>query len=65
MKLNITIYKNHNWYSIYNGNTPLHSGNTEGKDIFEIVKELGYTIVRSRIESSFNWNTTNYVMEVK
>ena len=65
MKINITIYKKYNYYSIYNGDKPLHSGDTKGKDAFEIVKELGYTIIRSRLESSYNWNTTNYSMEVK
>ena len=65
MKLNISVYKKFHWYSIYNGDTLLHSGDMKDKDIHQIVKELGYTIIYTNIVSSNNWNITNYAMEVK
>lgn len=65
MKLNITIYTKNNYYSIYNGNTLLHSGETNGKSAREIVKSYGYEITYMSIEPSDNYNVNHYYMEVK
>lgn len=66
MKLKVKLYNKHNYYVIYDTNDKEYgSGNINGRDIREIIKDNEFTIESLWVETSYSYDITIYGIEVK
>lgn len=65
MKLTIKLYRTHNFYAIYNGNDNIRSGQINGRDVRQIVKDNNFEIANLDLKTSYSYGITIYEVEVK
>ena len=64
MKITLHVYNKGNYYTIYNGDKEISNGNTNGREVKELLNDNGFKKYRIIDTKNLNFKITIYTIEV-